>query len=368
MAGPGGGSRGGGFGGGSFGGGGRSGGGFSGGGSGFGGGSFGGGPRPTGGFGGGPHHTPPPPHHHHHHRPFFGPWYHRPVYGGYGGAVGCLPSAIIIIVVLVMFVSIIGTSFGVVKFNDEMIWTDTELYDEATMQKYADDNYRAFFYDESCSAPEDNILLVFLTNEACDSYYTTAWVGDNIKRDISDMFGEYSEYGNSLYNRINVNYYGYSLDTDLAAVIDDMSRYITALGYESSFVSESDKSSPAPSRIVNRTSLSLSDSIMNSALVSFAEKTGIPCVILVDEAEEVFYEGEQGVTAEEGAVQPYGDKDNDDRFFTVIGIGVLVVVLLVVIFKVFGKKKKAVKTDEKCGGNGCDGKVEKDETPPWEFE
>lgn len=363
MAGPGGGSRGGGFSGGSFGGGSR--GGFSGGGGGFGGGSFGGGPRPTGGFGGGPHHIPPPPPHHH--RPHYGGWHHRPVFVGYGrGGSGC-GVAVILAVFVIFFIAAVfmgNVSYEVIEGQYEYI--DSSFYDEATMQKYADDNYKDFFSESA--APEDNILLVFLTNEACDGYYTIAWVGDNIKRDISDMFGEYSEYGWSLESRINVNYYGYSLDTDLAAVVEDMTGYITDLSYESSFVSESAQGDAIASRMENRTSLDLTESVVNSALADFTDKTGIPCIILVDDAEEVFYTGETTVTEEYNYVQSAVPKKNYDGLFAIVGAAVIVAVIGFVLFKVFGKKNKtAQKQDEKCGEKGCDGKTDKDEKPPWEY-
>ena len=181
MAGPGGGggSRGGGgFGGGSFGGGSR-GGGFSGGG-GFGGGSFGG--RPSGGFGGGPHHHPP-----HHHGPFFhGPRRRTYVGGGFGG--GCFS-----VVVIALFVLFGGFWMLSPADNVTINWGEETVvggiaYDEATMQDYANDKYMQYF--GSSSAVEDNILLVMLTNEECDGYYTIAWVGDNIDSSINNMFGE----------------------------------------------------------------------------------------------------------------------------------------------------------------------------------
>ena len=131
MPGPGGGSRGGGFGGGSFGGG------------GFGGGGFGRGPR------------------HHHHGPFFGGWYHRPYYGG-GGCIGGLLGIILLPVILLLLVSIIlvsmiGSAISNVA-NGGII-----SYDEVKFQKYADQQYAAAF--SSYSNYENNILLVFLTNE-----------------------------------------------------------------------------------------------------------------------------------------------------------------------------------------------------------
>lgn len=358
MAGPGGGSRGGGFGGGSFGGGGRSG-GFSGGGRGFGGGSFGGsyGGRNNGGSFGGHHHGHH--HHHHHYGPFFGPRFHRPVYTT---GVGCSSGLVVAVVIFTIAFSLIAV-IGFFNFSTNIYWSDEEFYDEAVLQQYADENYKVFF-DES-SAPEDNILLVFLTNDACDGYYTIAWVGENIKSDITYMFGDvYSEYGSAVENRINVNYYGYSLDTDLAAVVEDMTESITDLGYKSSFNTESDKSNLASSRIINRTDLDLTESIVDTALDTFTEKTGIPCVIVVESADIVFGTVEQSVGNEP---QPAVQKKNYSWIFIIIGVGAVILVIPF-IFKAINKKKKPAPTAEKCGEDGCDGKVDAGEKPPWEFD
>ncbi len=355
MAGPGGGSRGGGFSGGGF-----SGGGFSGGGRGFGGGSFGGsfGGRNNGGSFGGAHHGHH--HHHHHHRPYFGPWFHRPVYvyGGRGSGWGVL-------VIVIIFFILFGLAMFVGNTSVDYDYAQENFYDEATFQRYADENYQVFFGESS--APEDNILLVFLTNDACDGYYTIAWVGDNIKRDINDMFGEYSEYGSSLGNRINVSYYGYSLDTDLAAVVGDMTESITSLGYESSFNTESDKSSLAVSRIINRTDLELTESVVDTALDTFTQKTGIPCVIVVEKADIVFNRAEQGVTGDGITVQSPVQKKNYSWIFIIIAVGA-VILILPFVFRALSKKKKPAEVAEKCDEKGCDGKVDSNERPPWEFD
>ena len=272
MAGPGGGGRsGGGFGGGSFGGGG----GFSGGSSGgFGGGSFGGGNH-GGGFGGGPHH---PPHHH-------GPIFHRPFrrtyYGGAGG--GCV-SGIIIAVFLLFFAVLF---FGETVENGEPVSYQTEVvYDEATMQDYANERYGEVF--GSYEGYEDNILLVFLTNDEANGYYTIAWIGDNVRSEINQMFGEYSEYGTYLNEYINDTYYAYSLDTNLADVVAALETCITARGFDSSFRTSPASLEGKKSELINYTSLDLTTELVNDFLVSFTENTGIPMVIVVDRAEKVF--------------------------------------------------------------------------------
>ena len=345
MAGPGGGggSRGGGgFGGGSFGGGSR--GGFSGGGGGFGGGSFGG--RPSGGFGGGPHHTPPPPHHHHHGPHFWGPRRRTVFYGG-GGFGGCFSIVFILIFIIFSALFFLMPNGAVIDFSDG-ITIQQDMYDEATMQSYANDKYMKYFGNSS--ATEDNILLVMLTNEACDGYYTIAWVGDNIDLSINEMFGEYTEYGNSLYNNID-EYFGYSLDADLATVVKEMTGHIEELGLSSSFNWESDRSNLAKSKFVNQTTMELTPEIINAALEEFTAKTSIPMVIIVDSAERVFGVEENTTDL---VPEPAVPKINSTMIITIA----VIVVFFVVMGGIFiwtNKKPKAKTTSDK-----------KEETPPWE--
>ena len=285
MPGPGGGSRGGGFGGGSRGG-------------GFGGGHHGG---HHGGFRG--------PHHHHHgpYRPFFGGWYHRPYYGYGGGCLGGLLGALMVpiimmIIVAVMLFGIVGSSISNVANGG------TIYYDEAVFQKYADDQYAAEF--SLYSNYENNILIVFLANETADGYYAIAWVGDNIHTDINYMFGdETTVFGRVVQGSINSEYYAYSLDSNLAAVMDHMAERIEELELESSFKVEKEAKNPPVSHITNHTSMSLTEETVNDALLAFTEKTDIPVVIVVETMEKVF-----------GKTLPMGD--------------IIVVIVLLVVFGV----------------------------------
>jgi hypothetical protein len=275
MAGPGGGSRGGGFGGGSRGG------GFGGGhGGGFGGGSRG------GGFGGGYRGG-------YYHRPYYG-YYRRPRFFGFGpryygyGGGGCLGGLlgalmapfILLLVVGVMMFAMIGSALTNVA-NGGII-----SYDEATFQAYADREYYKAFGNSG--ANEDNILIVVLTNEESDGYYSIAWVGDNIHDKINRMFGdETTPFGQSMIASIN-DYYAYSLDSNLAMVMGTMEERISDLGLTSSFKKEYSHAKSPESHLVNYTELSLTEDTVNDALASFTETTGIPVVIVVQDMETVF--------------------------------------------------------------------------------
>ncbi len=351
MPGPGGGGRGGGgFGGGSFGGGSR-GGSFGGGGGGFGGGSFGG-HHNGGSFGGHHHHG-----HHHHHGPvFFGRrWGAYGYGGGFGG--GCFSLVVIGLFIFFGLIWFFGEPSQVtVNGEPNYIGQSGVVYDEGTMQDYADEKYQQYF--GTSSAYEDNILLVFLTNEAADGYYTIAWVGDNIDYSINAMFGEYSEYGDALYQHINTDYFGYSLDTDFARVIDEMTKSIEALGLTSSFVGESDKSAVAESKFVNLTGFELTADVVDSALNNFTAKTGIPCVTVVDYAERVFGGGENvgeiipSVSAQVTVTENNTEKVVAVRELSVNTIAITVLGIMAVISftvaVIFMRTKK--KSNEKEGG------------------
>ena len=353
MAGPGGGG-GGGFSGGSFGGGSRGGGGFGGGsfggshGGSFGGshngGSFGG---SHGGHFGGHHHAPPPPHHHHHGPFFWGPRRRTVLYGG----GGCFTAIVIaLFFIFGAFWLLLPANNVSINWGEEAI--DGIVYDEATMQDYANEKYMKYF--GNTSAVEDNILLVMLTNEACDGYYTIAWVGDNVDYSINEMFGEYTEYGDALYNNVD-EYFGYSLDTDLASVVREMTQHIENLGLSSSFNFESDRSNLADPKFVNMTTMDLTAELVNSALQEFTDKTGIPMVIVVDSAESVFgFEGEN-VTVEglrPAEPQIIVEKTNP---ILIITIAVVVVFIVAAVGVYVWTNKSKAKT-----------KNTKEETPPWE--
>ena len=311
MPGPGGGSRGGGGGfsggnrGGSFGGG-----GFSGGNRG---GGFGGGPRP-GGFGG-PHH-----HHHHHHGPHFGwGWGHRHYHIGGGGCLGPVAGAIFVVIFLafMLIYMLMPASDGTVNFGNE--------YNEAAFQEAADRKYAEYFeYD---STYEDNILLYFLVEEECDQLYFIAWVGDNVNYDINELFGgNGSPLGNSVYNNVP-QYYAYSLDSNLAAIMNDMEEKIVAMDLDSSFKKNTTPASPSESKLVDLTYAGAPDltaQTVNDALASFTEATGIRTVICVDYIDNVF-----GSSSSGGATA-----------FLVIGVGILVAVIAYTSYSSNKNKKK----------------------------
>ncbi len=310
MAGPGGGSRGGGFGGGSRGGGGGSRGGFSGGSRGpsGGGGGFGGGSR--GGFGGGHHgggfhgghHPPPPPRHH---RPFFhgGGYYGGGHHHHHHGGGGILSTFLAFIIVLVMLFGIFKYVFGIngsdvrewiddfkydTTYNEEQVYDDYNAgeYSESLFQEYTNNKYKEIFGETTCY--EDNILVVFLTTDANDGYYTIAWVGDNLRYEVTDLFGnEQTTLGDAMTNSIS-DYHGYSLGSNLANVVDKMSSAVVELGLDTPYKSQADRSVVAESKVYNYSNCEFTEDTVNASLKNFTENTGVTFCIVVDNETTVF--------------------------------------------------------------------------------
>ena len=264
MPGPGGGSRGGGFGGGSRGGG-R-------------GGGFGGGSR-GGGFGGG-HHGGHHHHHHHHYgrRIYFGG--PRRYYGGGGGGFGGLIAVVILSLLIFCIVSGSFLSSARASLNN-LLNGGTVEYDETVMQEYGQKKYyEAFHYSNEYEA---NILIVFLINDERDGYYAYACVGNNLNKDVRDMFGdERTVFGRTVLDSINDEYYNYSLSTSMKDIIDTMKIHVRSVdkdfyGNASNF-----------SVIKNYSDMRLSESTVNTSLQSFTDETGIGIAYVVENMDEVF--------------------------------------------------------------------------------
>lgn len=251
------------------------GGGFGGGGGGFGGGSRG------GGFGGGYHHRP---HFGYYHRPRFfgfGPRYYYGGGGCLGGFLGALMAPLVLLLVVgVMMFAMVGSTVTTVMNGG------TIISDEETLQAFADKEYNKAFGNSD--ATEDNILIVVLIDEERKGYDYIPWSGSNLRQEIYDLFDVGADFDYAVKGSIQ-NYYAYSLDEDLARVMQTMTRKITNLGLDSSFNNEDNDHTNSPkSHLVNYTDLEMTEKTVNEALENFTAETGIPVVIVVQDLETVY--------------------------------------------------------------------------------
>lgn len=125
-----------------------------------------------------------------------------------------------------------------------------------------------------------------LTTEDYNEYYYIAWVGDNIRSDISNLFGnEYTAFGRAMNQSVAANY-KHSLDSNLAQVTETMREQIGALGGSSSFKKQTN-GTHAESKLINYTQLPMTEETVNDELKKFTEETGIPVVMVVNTVENV---------------------------------------------------------------------------------
>ena len=193
---------------------------------------------------------------------------------------------ILILVAIALIIGAVGTvgsSFSVVMNGG------VSNYDENAFQDYANDSYAEIF--GGYGAYEDNILIVFAADaEECVGYAYIGWVGDHVDSDISYMFGnEYTKLGSAMSSHINAQSYKYSLDMNLASVVNALEAEIARSGHNpDSSLTCTEADNGAPSRLYNRTSLELTEETVNAALESFTDQTGISVSIVVDDIEDVF--------------------------------------------------------------------------------
>ena len=219
-----------------------------------------------GGFSGGHHGG-------HHHVPMGGGWHihrRRHVHVG-GGCCGSIFSGAVTLLILAFWI------FGAV-FSDG--------YDEEKFQDFANSQYESEF--GRASAYEDNLLITVLVDEDYYNYYYIAWVGDHIDYEINSLLGNnYTTLGQLMKNNISETSYKYSLDTDLARVMQDLTVAVQSLGLEDSFTC-SENHAQVKSHLTNRSQIDLTESTVNEALTDFTDATGIPVVVVVEDMDDVF--------------------------------------------------------------------------------
>ena len=216
-----------------------------------------------------------------------GGYYHRRYYSpfgffGFGGGIlgiFFMPFLLMLFAGIILFTVVFG-AFGSVAQGGV-----TE-YQEKEFQDYADAEYRKAFGQST--AYEDNILLVFLTNEEADGYYCIAWVGKHIENDINYLFGGAgSALGAAMDRSINTAGYWYSLDSGLAMAVDTMADFVVEEGLSSSFSCE-EEHVQVDSKLINYGEYQISEEIVNAALTDFTDRTGISMSIVVNDVGEVF--------------------------------------------------------------------------------
>lgn len=250
-----------------------------------------------------------------------GGWRWRGSSVGCGGCLGNMMGIVLFPIIIVMML--------VLSMCNGVDVTVNNGYDEERFQDYANEQYAAEFGNST--AYEDNLLIVFLISEDHYDYNFIAWVGDHVATDINWMFGgNETELGQAMSACINAQSYKYSLDSNLAQVMQTMTKQVQELALEHSFSCDEDHAQ-VQSHLTNHTDLEMTESTVNGALRAFTDETGIPVVIVVEDMNDVFGKTStvEGSSISTGAI-----------------VVVALVVIVVVVIVVRRKKEQADAQDD----------------------
>lgn len=206
-------------------------------------------------------------------------WPRRCYYGGGGFFHGFFAMLLLPIIILVLFMAVLLGSF--INSVGNIISGGTVEYDELTMEEYANARYYEYF-DSSSETFEENILITFVVTDESDGYYTIAWVGDDLSRPVRELFGdETTAFGDAVRSSV-AEQYKFSLPQNLHDAIDKMIAPTVAVGGADSTPSD------AESRFVNKSDLDIAEVTVRRAIDRFANETGIPIVLVVEDETDVF--------------------------------------------------------------------------------
>lgn len=161
-------------------------------------------------------------------------------------------------------------------------------YNEERFREYASACYEEEFNVEE--AHEDNLLIVILTQKGYNECYYISYVGNHVKDNVCNLFGnERSEFGKLMNFTFSSNYRN-SLDTKIIEVMNVMIYQVKSNASTDSFTCD-ESHIKVESHITNKTNLEIDETKVNEALANFTEETEIPVTIVVDKDINVFRNG-----------------------------------------------------------------------------
>lgn len=187
------------------------------------------------------------------------------------------------VLAIVMMIGVIGGGLTTLFRGGNVV------YNEEKFHEYANRQY-ATIYDPSSATYEDNVVVVFLTNEDNQTYYSIGWVGDNLKSQVSDLFGdEYTALGSAMQSSVTTSDYRYSLGSNLAQMTEMMETSVKNQNLETVYRAQKAESHEA-GKVYNRSNsdLQINTEIIDAALKNFTDSTDISMSIVIADAKDVF--------------------------------------------------------------------------------
>ena len=172
---------------------------------------------------------------------------------------------VITVFVLIMFLI---AAFSLVFGGDP---NNNIIYGESAFQTYANEQYYKIFGDSD--EFEENILLVYTVYEGYNGFECISWVGDEVPTNINLMLT-----GDAISKNI-ADHYEFQLAKGIAMSVEELANRIPQT---------SEEIDTSYSKLVNNSSLLVSEGTVNKALVAFAEKTGYNIAVVIADGEDVF--------------------------------------------------------------------------------
>lgn len=193
--------------------------------------------------------------------------------GGYHGRGSSNPIAAILSIILLVIAEIIPSCGG-----------NSAVYSESKLEAAASAQYESSF--RQTDAPEDGLLLYFVEYDDDQEFYYIAWVGDHIRDESYDLLGDNStQLGQILLQEVDA-LYTFSLSEDLTTSVTRLGEALQQI--PGSHHTCDDDRSGCPSGLINLSDQDLDGTAIHQAILAFTEATGIPLVLVVEDAEDIF--------------------------------------------------------------------------------
>lgn len=208
-------------------------------------------------------------------------------YGGYGYRRGGIFSSIISAILSPLIFGVIGIVCLVLFFAMVGKPGSKQIdYDESAFQSYAMNRYYELY-----GSSEDDILFVFLASEnpETDGYYQISVCGDNLRANVTNMFGNDSTVFGGAIDRMLPENYTNSMLPAVRNALETTSNSIQYLGDPSKYYYTLPTGTRNASRLVNNTSyLNINQELAEQALSEFTGETDIVMSIYIDDMDNVF--------------------------------------------------------------------------------
>ena len=157
--------------------------------------------------------------------------------------------------------------------------------EEERLADFASARYELHFGDTACH--EDNLLLAFVVYEDCEQFSYMTWVGDHINDATFDQLrGEGTWLDDLLTRQVELDYRD-TLSEDLSGAIRAMAEQIQSEAPAGSYTCSEDHSE-SPTGLHDLTELDLNRELIEASLEYFRETTGIPMVLVVEDATDLY--------------------------------------------------------------------------------